>query len=110
MFDDLNKEMVKTVFNILSNSCSSRVYKRAICMSLNSLQLMRLKINPEQAQVSLQHLELLSCYVLYRVRPFYKKEDICWKRYIRKERPKEIVVAKRSFVKQSKTLTSGMQG
>ena len=51
---------------------------------------------------------LLSCYVLYRVRPFTKKKIFVEKDTLRKERQKEIVVAKKVFVKQSKTL-SGMQ-
>ena len=70
-----------------------------------------LKINPEQAQVFTPTPRTYSAVMYYtELDPFTKKKIFVEKDTLRKERQKEIVVAKKSFCKTKQNSTSGMQG
>ena len=111
MFDDLNKESGKKQFLTYYLIAAHPGCKESHMHELKQFTTHELKINPEQAQVFTPTPGTYSAVMYYtELDPFTKKKIFVEKDTLRKERQKEIVVAKKSFCKTKQNSNSGMQG
>ncbi len=111
MFDDLNKESGKKQFLTYYLIAAHPGCKESHMHELKQFTTHELKINPEQAQVFTPTPGTYSAVMYYtELDPFTKKKIFVEKDTLRKERQKEIVVAKKSFCKTKQNSSSGMQG
>ena len=109
-FDDLNKESGKKQFITYYLIAAHPGCKESHMHELKQFTTHELKINPEQAQVFTPTPGTYSAVMYYtEMDPFAKEKIFVEKDTLRKERQKEIVVAKKSFCK-SKKENLGMQG
>ena len=112
MYDKLNKESGKQQFLTYYLIAAHPGCEEKHMHELKQFTTHELKMNPEQAQVFTPTPGTYSAVMYYtELDPFTKKKIFVEKDQRRKERQKEIVVAKNQFAsKNKKTSSSGMQG
>jgi uncharacterized radical SAM protein YgiQ len=112
MYDRLNKESGKQQFLTYYLIAAHPGCEEKHMHELKQFTTHELKMNPEQAQVFTPTPGTYSAVMYYtELDPFTKKKIFVEKDQRRKEKQKEIVVAKNQFAgKNKKTSSSGMQG
>lgn len=113
MYDDLNKESGKKQFLTYYLIAAHPGCEEKHMHELKQFTTHELKMNPEQAQVFTPTPGTYSAVMYYtEMDPFTKKKIFVEKDQRRKERQKEIVVAKNAFANSNKkkSSSSGMQG
>ena len=111
MYDKLNKESGKQQFLTYYLIAAHPGCEEKHMHELKQFTTHELKMNPEQAQIFTPTPGTYSAVMYYtEMDPFTKKKIFVEKDPKRKERQKEIVVAKNSFGGKSKSSNSGMQG
>nr|WP_206731965.1 YgiQ family radical SAM protein [Arcobacter cloacae] len=113
MYDDLNKESGKKQFLTYYLIAAHPGCEEKHMHELKQFTTHELKMNPEQAQVFTPTPGTYSAVMYYtEMDPFTKKKIFVEKDQRRKERQKEIVVAKNAFANSNKKKSSGsgMQG
>ncbi|MCT7549794.1 YgiQ family radical SAM protein, partial [Aliarcobacter butzleri] len=112
MYDDLNKESGKKQYLTYYLIAAHPGCEEKHMHELKQFTTHELKMNPEQAQIFTPTPGTYSAVMYYtELDPFTKKKIFVEKDPRRKERQKEIVIAKKQFAgNNKKSFSSGMQG